>query len=238
MKNLFVPVAFVSLVLSTTWTMAQPGPGPRGPQRGAPLLEFEARTIPRNDREKRILEVIEDVESNQRRGSMSVPPNDGRLLRTLTEALDAKHVVELGTSVGHSGLWFALALESTGGKLVTFEIDEGRARMARENFKRAGVDDRITLIEGDAHENMSQVKGPVDLVFLDADKEGYVDYLEKLLPKLRPGGLVIAHNMNQRQADPRYVKAITTNPDLETVFVSAGASGISITLKKRGTDKS
>jgi caffeoyl-CoA O-methyltransferase len=81
------------------------------------------------------------------------------------------------------------------------------------------------------------VKGPVDVVFLDADKEGYVDYLEKLLPKLRPGGLVIAHNMNQRQADPRYVEAITTNPALETVFVSAGASGISITMKKRSTGK-
>ena len=237
MKNLFVSVALVAFALSTTSTVAQPAPGPRGTQRGEPVLDFDARTAPQNDREKQILEVIEDVGRNQRRGSMIVPRNDGRLLRTLTEALDAKQVVELGTSVGYSGLWFALALESTGGKLVTFEINDGRARMARDNFKRAGVDDRVTLIEGDAHENVSQVKGPVDVVFLDADKEGYVDYLEKLLPKLRPGGLVIAHNMNQRQADPRYVEAITTNPDLETVFVRAGASNISITLKKRSADK-
>jgi predicted O-methyltransferase YrrM len=77
------------------------------------------------------------------------------------------------------------------------------------------------------------VEGPVDIVFLDADKEGYLDYLEKLLPKLRPGGLVIAHNMSERQADPKYLKAITTNPELETVFVSAGASGIGVSMKKR-----
>jgi predicted O-methyltransferase YrrM len=154
-------------------------------------------------------------------------------LRILTEAADARHVVELGTSIGYSGLWFCLGLESTGGRLTTFEIDEGRAATARENFKRAGVEGRVTLVLGDAHENIADVEGPVDLVFLDADKEGYVDYLGKLLPKIRPGGLVVAHNMNQRQADPRYVEAITTNPELETLFVNAGASGIAISLKKR-----
>jgi len=66
-----------------------------------------------------------------------------------------------------------------------------------------------------------------------AIKEGYIDYLNKLLPKVRPGGLVLAHNINAGQADRRYIEAITTNPDLETVFLSDGG-GISITLKKRG----
>lgn len=200
---------------------------------GAAEPLFPSATVPRNERERAVLAVLEDMDKTQRGGSMSVPANDGRLLRILAEAAGAKHVVELGTSIGYSGIWFCLALESTGGKLTTFEIDEGRAATARANFKRAGVEDRVTLVLGDAHEKVQDVEGPIDVVFLDADKEGYIDYLNKLLPKLRAGGLVIAHNMNQRQADPRFVEAITQNPELETLFVSAGASGIGVSLKKR-----
>jgi predicted O-methyltransferase YrrM len=151
----------------------------------------------------------------------------------LTESLGAKHVVELGTSTGLSGVWFCLALRQTTGKLTTFEIDAGRAAQARRNFQTAGVAELVTLIEGDAHEKLKEVKGPIDLVFLDADKTGYVDYLEKLLPRVRPGGLIVAHNMNEQHADPRYVQAITTNPELETVFLNLETSGIGVTMKKR-----
>jgi caffeoyl-CoA O-methyltransferase len=71
------------------------------------------------------------------------------------------------------------------------------------------------------------------VLFLDADKEGYIDYLEKLLPLVRPGGLIIAHNMNARMADPNYVKAVTTNPDLETLILLKEGAGIGVTMKKR-----
>lgn len=205
----------------------------KGPRMGSNEPLFPSATVPKNEREKAVLAVLEDIDKTQRAGSMSVPANDGRLLRILVEATGARHVVELGTSIGYSGIWFCLALESTGGKLTTFEIDEQRAATARANFERANVEDRVTLVFGDAHVKVQEVEGPIDVLFLDADKEGYIDYLEKLLPKLRPGGLVIAHNMTQRQADPRYVKAITTNPELETLFVSAGTSGIGVSLKKR-----
>ena len=169
---------------------AQPGPGRRprgGPGAGSNEALFPSQTVPKNEREKKILAVLDDMDRNQRRGSMSVPVKDGRLLRILAESTGAKHIVEVGTSIGYSGLWFCLALETTGGKLTTYEIDEGRAATARANFKRAGVADRVNLVLGDAHEMISAIEGPVDIVFLDADKEGYLDYLEKLLPKLRPG---------------------------------------------------
>ena len=110
-----------------------------------------------------------------------MPAEDARLLRLLTESINAKHVVELGTANGYSGIWFALALQTTGGKLTTFEIDPERVKQAR-NFKRAGVDHLITMVEGDAHEGVTKLTGPVDLVFIDADKDGYLDYLNKLLP--------------------------------------------------------
>lgn len=164
---------------------------------------------------------------------MSVPPNDGRYLRMLTESIGPKNVVEIGTSHGYSAIWLCLAMRSTGGKLTTFEIDAGRASLARKNFARAGVESAVTLIEGDAHREVVKLRDPIDLLFLDADKEGYLDYLDKLLPLVRPGGLIVAHNMSVRQADPEYVKAITTNPKLETLFVNLGSSDIGVTLKKR-----
>jgi len=180
------------------------GFGPSGPQTGSQSA-FDSPSAPKTDAEKKILAVLEEMDKDRGRRFASVSPNDGRLLRQLTEAVGAKRVIEIGTSTGYSGLWFAMALRSTGGKLITHEIDTVRASMARENFKKAGVDDLITNI----------------------------DYLNKLLSLVRPGGLIVAHNMNPRQADPDYVKAITTNPDLETLLLLREEAGISVTLKKR-----
>lgn len=184
--------------------------------------------------EQRILDVLKDLNENQRKGNMNCTEEDGRFLRVLTEAVNAKHVVEIGTSNGYSGIWFCLALRGTDGKLTTFEIDAGRAALARENFKRAGVDSRITLVEGDAHENVTKIKEPIDILFLDADKPGYIDYLNKLLPKVRSGGLILAHNTtNLGSSMQDYIKAVTTNPELETIFVHQHDQGIGVTLKKR-----
>ena len=88
----------------------------------------------------------------------------------------------------------------------------------------------ITQVEGDAHEEITKLTGPIDLVFID--KDGYVDYLNKLLPLVRPGGLVVAHNMRVPPPDQQYINAITTNPDLETVFLNMHSADIAVTLKK------
>ena len=189
--------------------------------------------LPKSEEEKKILAILDDMDRNQRPGMMNVPIEDGRLLRLLTEATNAKHVVEMGTSNGYSGIWFCLALRNADGKLTTYEIDTNRAALARENFRRAGVDKIVTLIEGDAHKEVTKLKEPVDIIFLDADKSGYIDYLNKLLPLVRPGGLILAHNMTQRMADPAYIQAITSTPDLETLFLHMQAAGIGVTLKKR-----
>jgi len=132
---------------------------------------------------------------------------------------------------GYSGLWFCLALQDTGGRLITFEIDPGRAAAARKNFQQAGVESLVTVVEGNAHEKLATVKGPVDVAFIDADKEGYVDYLRKLLPLLRPGGLLLAHNVGMAGVT-EYLKEAEANPDLETIIYREGA-GLAVTLKKR-----
>jgi len=178
--------------------------------------------------------VLDDLDKNQRRGMMNVPVNDGQLIRMLTRSTRARRVVEIGTSNGYSGIWFCLALKSTGGKLITYEINERRAKLAKENFKRAGVDDIVTLVEGDAHENVKKLEDPIDILFLDADKSGYIDYLKKLLPLVRPGGLILAHNTTNAGSDMQdYLKAVTTNPDLQTLFLHKDSRGMGVTLKIR-----
>ncbi len=205
--------------------------GPR-PGTSSDASMFTCPLKSNSDEEKAILAVL-DAMNTERRGMMNVPVSDGRLLRLLAESVGAKHVVEIGTSNGYSGIWLSLALRTTGGKLTTYEIDKRRAELARKNFKRAGVDSIVTLVEGDAHKEVVKLTEPIDILFLDADKAGYVDYLKKLLPLVRPGGLIVAHNMNTRQADPNYIKAITTNPKLETIFLHMRAAGVGVTMKKR-----
>ena len=184
--------------------------------------------IARTPDEKKVLHTIDEI---VKAGDLyaNVPAADGRLLRILTETVNAKSVVEVGTSTGISGLWFGLALQKTGGKLATFELDKNRAALARKHFKQAGVDSLVTLVEGDAHQNITTLRGPIDVVFLDAEKEGYVDYLNKLLPLVRPGGLILAHNTNMI---PEYMKVVTSSGDLETVVYTTGG-GMAVTLKKR-----
>ncbi|MHC4438993.1 MAG: O-methyltransferase, partial [Planctomycetota bacterium] len=181
------------------------------------LFGRERPPLGNSEREKRILNVLEEMCHDEYSHLLSVPPEDGRILRLLAEAIGAKNVVEIGTSNGYASIWFCLALRSTGGKLTTFEIDAERALLAGENFKEAGVDKLVTIIVGNAHENVTKLKEPIDIVFIDADKDGYLDYLQKLLPLVRPGGLIIAHNttdVGYRMQD--YLEEITTNPGLET----------------------
>ena len=211
--GVFLPMCFAALSL-------QRGTGELHPS-NAPVAE-------RATAEKKILAVLDRMVKSHET-YLSVPIQDGKALRLLTEARDAKNVVEIGTSTGYSGLWVCLALLRTNGRLTTFEIDHRRASMAQEHFKEAGVEKIVTIIEGDAHELVAKVKGPIDVAFIDADKSGYVDYLNKLLPLVQPGGLILAHNVDMV---PDYVKAVTTSADLETIFYMEGG-GLAVTLKKR-----
>lgn len=188
-------------------------------------------TVPKSEQERRILEVIAEYDRTQRGGSLSVPFEDGRLLRIFAESIGARHVVEIGTSFGYSGLWLAMALRATGGRLTTFEIDEGRQARARVNFERAGVLPMVTLVLGDAHAKVAGIKAEVDMVFSDADKEGYLDYFQKLSPALKPGGLFVTHNMDAASAN--YLQALSTTPDFESTLVNVGSGDLAVTVKKR-----
>jgi predicted O-methyltransferase YrrM len=201
-----------------------------GQPRRAQTTANDSLPLAKSAAERKILAVIDEMRKTGKT-YLSVPVADGRMLRLLAESVGAKTVAEIGTSTGFSGLWFCLALQNTGGRLITFEYDAGRAGAARRHFEQAGVAGLVTIIEGDAHENVKQLKAPVDVAFIDADKEGYVDYLRKLLPLLRPGGLLLAHNVGMPGVN-EYVEQVRANPDLETILYMDGG-GLAITMKKR-----
>lgn len=198
-------------------------------QRPRQAMPEAANRLPLADSaaEKRILQVIEEARTT---GDvyLEVPIVDGHMLRVLTQTANAKRVVEFGTSTGYSGLWLSLALQATEGRLTTFELNAQRAAHARKHFEQAGVSGLIRIVEGDGHQNLREIKAPVDVVFIDADKEGYVDYATKMLPLVRPGGLMLAHNI---EMVPDYVKLVTNDPKLDTVFYMHGG-GLGVTLKK------
>jgi predicted O-methyltransferase YrrM len=187
--------------------------------------------MPKDDTEKKALDVLQEM--GQAGLGMSAPRDDARFLRMLIESTGARHAVELGTFRGYSAIWMSLGLRATGGKLTTFEIDKNNADISRKNIQRAGADSIVTIVEGDAHQEVSKLKGPIDFVFIDADKEGYLDYFNKLLPILKPGGLIVAHNISAARADPNFIKAITSSKEVESLFLSAGNEGISVSMKKR-----
>ena len=130
-------------------------------------------------------------------------PVVGRLLQALVAATRAERVLEIGTYSGYSALTMAAALPE-GGRIDTCELDEERAAVARRYLERAGVDDRVTIHLGPALDTVRELEGPFDFVFIDADKIGYVDYYEAVLPKLAPHGLIAADNTlsGDRVLDP------------------------------------
>ena len=124
---------------------------------------------------------------------MMVGRLEGRFLEVLTFGLSATSVLEVGTFGGYSALAMAAGL-APGGRIVTCEISPEHAAFARRHIAASPFADRIQVIEGPAIDTIATLEGPFDLVFLDADKSGYRDYYEAVLPKLAPRGIIAADN--------------------------------------------
>lgn len=125
-----------------------------------------------------------------------IRPEVGELLLTLTVAIDAQRIVEIGTSGGYSTLWFATGVSQTGGRVTTFEVDPDKIAIARRTFADAGVTERVELREADGQAGLASMPaGSVDLVFLDAEKDLYDAMLEPAIRALRPKGLLVADNL-------------------------------------------
>ena len=130
--------------------------------------------------------MLDDIARDGReQGLPLVDAEVGALLRVLATAISATRILEIGTAIGYSGIWLAGALPP-GGMLITMEVDQDRAREARDNFSRAGLADRANVMVGDAERMLAKVSGPFDLIFQDGDKRLYVPMLDRLIDLLRP----------------------------------------------------
>ncbi|MGH8979613.1 MAG: O-methyltransferase [Acidimicrobiales bacterium] len=174
--------------------------------------------------------------------SISVSPTEGRLLQLLVRATRARRVLEVGTLGGFSGIWMARGLDP-GGTLVTLEVDARHAAVARENFERAGLGAVVDLRLGPALESLTRMRGageePFDLVFIDADKREYPDYLAHSLALSHPGTLIVLDNMVREgrivdedsdewgiQGTRAALDALAAEPRLEaTVIQTVGGRG-------------
>jgi len=183
----------------------------------------------------RIRKILDGMESQIGR-YWSTPRTDAQFLNLLVKATRAVNVLEVGTSQGYSAIWMGLALEETGGRLTTIEIDTGRHALAQRNVRDAGLTGRVTLIRGDAHREIAALKGPFDFAFLDADKDGQMDYFKKLYPKkIAPGAIIAVHNAISEAGDMKdYTDMIRRHPDFDTVIVSTTMNdGICLSYRHR-----
>ena len=171
----------------------------------------------------------------------------GALLRVLATAINARSALEIGTAVGYSGIWIAGALPP-GGMLMTLERDQERAAEARQNFERAGLADRVSVIVGDADRYLAKVAGPFDLIFQDADKKMYEPMLDRLVALLRPRGLLVTDNVlwdgkvapgfagasepdDNTRAIAAYNRRLAAHPQLMTTILPI-RDGVSISVKR------
>lgn len=179
--------------------------------------------------------LLAELESTRGR-YWNVPREDGRYLNLMVASSGARRVLEVGTANGYSAIWIALGLGETGGALTTVEIDGRKVAEARGHLKRAGLDGRVTFVEGDAHREVRKLEGPWDFIFLDAEMGGEMDYFEALHPKLAKGGLLLRHNaIAFADAMKDYLAMIRKHPDYHTVILTLDRrDGFAVSYRKRG----
>ncbi|HEY5596480.1 MAG TPA: O-methyltransferase [Candidatus Bipolaricaulota bacterium] len=151
-----------------------------------------------------------------------IPPETGKFIALLAATAPQGVFLEIGTSGGYSSLWLALACRELGRTLVTFEILPAKAQLARETFRQAQVEDVVTLIEGDARELLDRY-GEVAFCFLDAEKEAYQACYELVIPRMVPGGLLVADNaINHREALDAMLQRALSDERVDAQIVPVG----------------
>ncbi len=181
--------------------------------------------------------------------TINVSPNEGKLLYLIAKMVQARRILEIGTLGGYSTTWLARALPSDG-KLITLELDEQHAAVARRNLDRAGVGDRVEIVIGRGVDSLAALlhrnEPPFDLIFIDADKPAYVEYLNAALKLARTGTVILADNlirngrvMHEHLSDASargaraYNEAIAHQPRLESIvlpIIRENLDGLSISV--------
>jgi caffeoyl-CoA O-methyltransferase len=199
-----------------------------------------------NSRVHNVISRLNMQSNRERSGKVKVVPDHemlaitadtGSFLSILLKAINAKRILEVGTSSGFSTLWFADAVgKDRKSKLITIEMNPLKVEWAWKNFKEAGVDKMIEIRQGTALEVLHKLKGKFDFVFLDADKENIIKYFDLVLPMVRIGGIIAADNMlypeRYRSSMRKYAQHVHRKPNIQSITVPIGM-GEEITIKLR-----
>ena len=180
-----------------------------------------------------VVNVLQQIKAGDT-DQLAISEEDGRFLRVMVASSGAKRALEIGAADGYSAIWIGLWLRRTGGRLTTIEYDPARARRAADNIRRAGLADIVTVVSGDAFQQIPKIAGTVDFVFLDAWKRDYKRFFDLVMPRLETRGLFLAHNVVNKQTEMRdFLDAIHNDPRLLTSIVKPGDEGMSVTMKIR-----
>jgi len=181
----------------------------------------------------------DEVPSEKRLNCIS--KNIGTFYNIMLKSIHAKNILEIGMSVGYSGLWFADAIMSNtqDGQIITIDREQFKIDSATRNFEEAGVSSLIKIREGEARKILHEIKEEFgenyfDFIFIDADKESYIEYFDLCLPLVRKGGIIAADNIlfperfNKMMAD--YLSHVRNNPNVQSVTVPID-NGEEVTIK-------
>lgn len=183
-----------------------------------------------DSRARAVLERLELRDTQERQAGAArsvrlrqVTPDVGRFLHNIVLACRPRSLIEIGTSGGYSTVWIGAAARAVGGSLVTLEIDPVKVSLARVSINDAGLGEAVTIVEGDAFEYLRGRQEPADFVFLDAEKDDYVEFLGLIVQLLAPGGVLIADNLISHEADLREFRdAALADERLSAVLVPVG----------------
>jgi caffeoyl-CoA O-methyltransferase len=185
-------------------------------------------------------EHLDEIPSEKRLNCIS--KNIGMFYNILLKSINAKNILEIGMSVGYSGLWFADALMSNkqlNGQIITIDREKFKIDSARQNFEEAGVDSLIKIRNGEARKILQEIKDEFnenyfDFIFIDADKESYIEYFDLCLPLVRKGGIIGADNIlfperfNEMMAD--YLSHVRSKSNVQSVTIPID-NGEEVTIK-------
>ena len=183
---------------------------------------------------------LDEIPSEKRLNCVS--KNIGMFYNILLKSINAKKILEIGMSVGYSGLWFADAVMSNkqlDGQIITIDREKFKIDNARRNFEEAGVDSLIKIREGEARKILQEIKAEFnenyfDFIFIDADKESYIEYFDLCLPLVRKGGIIGADNIlfperfNEMMAD--YLSHVRSKSNVQSVTIPID-NGEEVTIK-------
>jgi caffeoyl-CoA O-methyltransferase len=189
-----------------------------------------------DERVAAVLERLYAEDADQRAANLpsaqrtrNVERETGHWLALLVRATKARELLEIGSSNGVSTIWLAAAARQNGGRVTGTEILPERAAGANGNLAAAGLDAVARVVAGDARATVASLPGPFDLVFIDAEKDDYVDHLEAVIDRVRPGGLILADNVISHDLSA-YQALLRARGDVETVTIPIGR-GVEFTLK-------